>query len=186
MNFFLVLVILALLGGGYMMYTQDQQKLSDLQQQVDDANAKIKASDTPASAATNPPPAVTSKPPTVIAQPMQPAVTVAPDISRSSAIDAAAATAVSNSRGVGTIKTLDGHTYTNCKVLKVEQDGVTFSHDDGITKILYPLMPPNVQKMFDYNPQKAVQQTDAQIRYDQQQAALSNQAPAAPAAPTNQ
>ena len=37
-----------------------------------------------------------------------------------------------------------------------------------------------------YNPQKAVQQTDAQIRYDQQQAALSNQAPAAPAAPTNQ
>jgi len=41
-------------------------------------------------------------------------------------------------------------------------------------------MPPNVQKMFGYDPQQAVQQTDAQIRYDQQQAALSNAAPAAP------
>ena len=59
---------------------------------------------------------------------------------------------------------------------------MTFSHDDGITKILYPLMPPNIQKLFDYDPQKAVAQTEAQIHYDQQQSALSNTAPA-PATP---
>jgi hypothetical protein len=201
MNFFLTLVILIMCAGGYLMYNQDQQKIAALQQQLDDANSKGKDEATPNAAiptvapsapGTNhlPTPsgvAATVKAPAApVIRPAGPVTATAvavPDGSHSSAIDAAAnaATTASNSAGVGTFTTLDGHTYSNCKVLKVEQDGVTFSHDDGITKVLYPLMPPNIQKLFDYDPQKAVAQTDAQIRYDQQQAALSNAAPAAPA-----
>jgi len=206
MNFFLTLLILLMCGGGYLMYTQDQNKINALQQQLDDANSKSKTDEATAPADSTPPAASTAsatnhlptpngvaatvKAPAPITTPAGPitSTAVAPDVSHSSAIDAAAAaaTAASNSAGVGTFTTLDGHTYSNCKVLKVEQDGVTFSHDDGITKVLYPLMPPNIQKMFDYDPQKAVAQTDAQIRYNEQQAALSNGAPATPApAPAN-
>jgi hypothetical protein len=75
-------------------------------------------------------------------------------------------------------------------VLKVEADGVTFSHDDGITKVLFPLLPPTIQKQFDYDPQKAVAQTDAQERYNEQQAAATNSTSASsasstPVAPSN-
>jgi hypothetical protein len=199
MNVFLTLVILLMCGGAYLMYTQDQTKITALQQQLDDANARSKAAEAKAAAVTPVTPssapgtgqlptpngvAVTVKAPAPVILPTGPGTvaTVAPDTSHSSAIDAAAAaaTAAANSAGIGTFTTLDGHTYSNCKVLKVDQDGVTFSHEDGITKILFPLMPPNIQKLFNYDPQKAVAQTDAQIRYDQQQAALSNAAPAAP------
>jgi outer membrane murein-binding lipoprotein Lpp len=197
---FLMLVILAVSGGAYYMYTQnqaDEQTITDLHHQVDDLNAKVVQAEAEAAAAKAAADAARKTaaagrsglpglPRSTSLSPGLPSVSViAPDTSHSSAIDdaASAAAAASHSASIGTIKTLDGKTYTNCRVLKVEQDGVTFSHDDGITKILYPLMPPEVQKLFDYDPQKAVAQTDAQIRYDQQQAATSN---AAPAAPTNQ
>jgi hypothetical protein len=102
-------------------------------------------------------------------------------MTHSSAIDAAAAAAqaAANSASIGNITTLDNHTYINCKVLKVEQDGVTFSHDEGITKIPYPMMPPDIQAKFGYSPQQAVAQTEAEIRAEQQQSALTN-APASP------
>jgi outer membrane murein-binding lipoprotein Lpp len=204
MNIFLLVVVLAVTGGAYYMYTQnqtDESTITDLHHQMDDLNAKVTKAEADAAAATAT--AEAAKKALAAANALGVAghrsksnpspgfpdvVVVAPDTSRSSAIDAAAtaAAAASHSASLGTIKTLDGKTYTNCKVLKVEQDGVTFSHDDGITKILFPLLPPEVQKMFDYDPEKAVQQTDAQIRYDQQQAAASNAAPVAPAATTNQ
>jgi outer membrane murein-binding lipoprotein Lpp len=199
MNTFLVLVILAVSGGAYYMYSQnqvDEQTITDLHHQVDDLNAKVAQAETEAAAAkavaeaakkaaaanhrtsTGSTPGLSSGLPGLNV--------VGPDTSHSSAIDAAAsaAAAASHSAGVGTITTLDGKTYTNCKILKVDQDGVTFSHDDGITKILFALMSPATQKLFDYSPQKAVAQTDAQIRYDEQQNAATNTAPAVPAPAT--
>jgi hypothetical protein len=182
------------------MYSQNQadgQTITDLHHQVDDLNAKVAQAEADAAAAKAVAEAAkkaaagrsglpgTSRSNSL--SPGLPAVSVvAPDTSHSSAIDdaATAAAAASHSASVGTITTLDGKIYTNCKVLKVEQDGVTFSHDDGITKILFALMQPATQKMFDYSPQKAVAQTDAQIRYDEQQNAATNTAPATPAPAT--
>jgi outer membrane murein-binding lipoprotein Lpp len=180
MNIFLLVVVLAVTGGAYYMYTQnqtDESTITDLHHQMDDLNAKVTKAEADAAAATAT--AEAAKKALAAANALGVAghrsksnpspgfpdvVVVAPDTSRSSAIDAAAtaAAAASHSASLGTIKTLDGKTYTNCKV------------------------PPEVQKMFDYDPEKAVQQTDAQIRYDQQQAAASNAAPVAPAATTNQ
>jgi hypothetical protein len=204
MNMFLVLVVLGVSVGAYYLYSQNQtdlQTITDLHHQVDDLNTKVTEAQADAAAAQavadaarkaladarsnrsrSGTPGSTSLSPGLASV----SIVAPPDTSRSSAIDEAAkaAAAASHSTSIGTIKTLDGKTYTHCRVLKVEQDGVTFSHDDGITKVLYPLMSPDVQKMFDYDPQKAVAQTDAQIHYDQQQAAASNAAPVAPA--TNQ
>jgi hypothetical protein len=132
----------------------------------------------------SPPPVLNGAPaaPPAPAAPSNPAaLAVLQPAIHSSAIDAAAsaAEAASNSASIGNITTLDNHSYTNCKVLKVEEDGVTFTHDDGITKILYPMMPPSLQAKFGYTPQQAVAQTEAQIRAEQDQAAATN-APANP------
>ena len=88
---------------------------------------------------------------------------------------------------MGTITTLDGRTFQDCKILKVEADGITFSHADGITKILFPLLRPDLQKRYGYDPQKAVAETAAQINYQQAQQAAQQNAPAAApsAAPSN-
>jgi hypothetical protein len=198
MNYFLVAIVLGIAGFAYYQHNQDEQQVTDLQQQI--ADLKKAATDTDkdkeTAAATTVPsgPAAPAAPvtPDRNAVTLSPAVhIVAPTGTHSSAIDAAAnaatSAAASGSNNLGTVTTLDGRTFQNCKVLKVESDGVTFSHDDGITKVLFPLLPPAVQKQFDYNPQKAVAQTEAQVRYDQQQtaatpAAATNTAPA-PASP---
>ena len=119
---------------------------------------------------------VTTVAPTPVVAPVAPAAVMANQPGHFNAIDAAAnaAIAASNGSSIGTVTTLDHKTYTNCKVLKVETDGVTFSHDDGITKILYPMMTPDVQQKFGYTPQGAVAQTEAQIRADQQASASTN------------
>ena len=206
MNYFLIVIILVLSGGMYYMHMQDQQQIDSLQAQLATAPkagpdaagpvASVPAT-TPAAPGTatvkditseaaqkthdldSAPPALSTGSPAPAA-PAVPVAVVQP-VTHSSAIDAAAAAAqaAANSASIGNITTLDNHTYMNCKVLKVEQDGVTFSHDEGITKIPYPMMPPDVQAKFGYTPQQAVAQTEAQIRAEQQQSALTN-APANP------
>jgi hypothetical protein len=181
MNYFLIVLVLGMAGFAYYQHNQDEQQVTDLQQQITDLQAKAKA------AASEPASSSPASHPVAV---IEPEIRVVAPSTRSSAIDAAANAAraasvapPSDPNNLGTINTLDGRTYHNCKVLKVEADGVTFSHDDGITKVLYPFLPPNLQKQFDYDPQKAVQQTDAQTRYDEQQAAATNAAPTpAPAA----
>jgi hypothetical protein len=198
MNYFLVALVLGMAGFAYYQHSQDEQQIAALQQQLDSKAAAASSSSaipvvgpdasTPAPVA----PVKTNVRPTFI---LSPAVKVVePVAAHSSAIDeaatAATAAAASNSNNLGTITTLDGRTFENCKVLKVEADGVTFSHDDGITKVLFPLLPPTIQKQFDYDPQKAVAQTDAQERYNEQQAAATNSTSASsasstPVAPSN-
>jgi len=205
MNYFLLVLIVVLAGGIFYMHTQDQQQIDSLQAALAAASktpaaapdkspsvptatsaARSPAVPTAAKATTSdaaaktrdldmtPPELSGATPPAPIAP-----VAVLQPATHSSAIDAAAAAAraAASSSGIGDITTLDNHTYTNCKVLKVEQDGVTFSHDEGITKILYSMMQPALQAKFGYTPQQAVAQTEAQIRAEQQQSALTNAAP---------
>jgi hypothetical protein len=54
---------------------------------------------------------------------------------------------------LGTIATQDGKTYNNCILLKVEPDGITFSHSAGITKVMFPFLPLELQKRFGHHDQ---------------------------------
>lgn len=200
MNYFLLLVIVGVCGGSYYMYTNDQEQIASLQQEIAGlkGHGSVQAVAPAATLATVTPlatvaplsttPAPASAPATVApvttTAPL-PVTTVAPVVGgpgHSDAIDSAAnaAVAAANGSSIGTITTLDHKTYTNCKVLKVEKDGVTFNHDEGITKILYPMMPPDLQKQFGYTPEAAVAETEAEIRARQQAAATTNPAPATP------
>jgi hypothetical protein len=188
MNYFLVVIVIGMAGFAYYQHSQDEQQITALQQQISDFKSPDSSHPaTPSMAgpdASAPSTAAAKTPATSnsnAAMTLSPTIKVVAPSLHSSAIDeaanAAATAAVSNSNNLGTITTLDGRTFQNCKVLKVEADGVTFSHDDGITKVLFPLLPPAVQKQFDYDPQKAVAQTGAQVRYDEQQADATNSAP---------
>lgn len=168
MNYFLMILIIAIAGFAYYQHNQDEQQVAALQQQISDLQDKAKAAPAPnaaATAAAHPAPAPA------------PVVQVVAPQTHSSAIDeaahAATVAATSNSNNLGSITTLDGRSYQNCKVLKVESDGVTFSHDEGITKVLYPFLPPSIQKQFGYDPQQAAAEADAQVRYQQQAAAAA-------------
>jgi hypothetical protein len=53
------------------------------------------------------------------------------------------------------VKTTDGREFKNVSVTKVEPDGITVMTNDGVEKILFPVLPPDIQKKFNYDPQKA-------------------------------
>jgi len=53
-------------------------------------------------------------------------------------------------------------------LLAVEADGVTFSHTKGITKVLFPLLPLDLQKRFGYDSRKAAALTGAEIKYQEE------------------
>jgi len=52
---------------------------------------------------------------------------------------------------LGTIVTLDGRAYQQCQLLKVEPDGITFSHAEGITKVMFRFLPLELQKRFGHH-----------------------------------
>lgn len=81
---------------------------------------------------------------------------------------------------LGNISTVSGKTFQNCQLLKVEADGITFSHDQGITKVLYPDLPLDVQKRFGVDPESRSAKAAADLRYQEQlqQASATNQPPA--------
>jgi hypothetical protein len=80
----------------------------------------------------------------------------------------AAAAMPVNTNALGTITTLLGQTYKNCQLLKVEANGITISHADGITQVPYVYMRPALQRRFGYDPEKAATLDEAQIRYQEQ------------------
>ena len=61
----------------------------------------------------------------------------------------------SASKNLGTVTLLDGKSYPNSQVLKIEADGVVVNYTGGITKLYYNLMPPDLQKRFNYDPHEA-------------------------------
>jgi hypothetical protein len=184
MNYFLVLIIIGIAGFAYYQHNQDEQQVADLQHQVGNLQAKL-ISFSEAKPAPKTAPPVTR--PIPIVKPevkvVQPSIQL-PAIDKAVTADRTASVAPpSDPNNLGTVSTLDARTYHNCKVLKVEADGVTFSHDDGITKVLYPFLPPNLQKRFNYDPQNVTGLVDAQARFDEQQAAPANTAATPPANP---
>ena len=56
---------------------------------------------------------------------------------------------------------LDGKLYDNVKVLRVQEDAVTVSDDEGDGLVKISNLPPNLQKLFNYNPEYAAQVADA-------------------------
>lgn len=57
--------------------------------------------------------------------------------------------------GTNDMATLDGRIYRNVQVRTIEPDGLTIEHDAGLTKVLFPNMPQEVQEKFEYDPTKA-------------------------------
>jgi hypothetical protein len=70
---------------------------------------------------------------------------------------------------LGTILTQDGKTYPDCKLLKADEDGITISCTNGITKLIYGILPPVLQTKFGYDPKAAAKLSEAQVQYLEQQ-----------------
>jgi hypothetical protein len=163
MKFILWLLFLTLDGAAYYEYTWQQQTSAGFKQQMDDGQARIDAIEAEnkklagqknylnqevAYMATE---LSTMQGSTVEQKKVNELGVHAPDSSE-----------------LGNITTLLGKTFQNCQLLKVESDGITVSYAQGITKILYAYLPPDWQKKFGYDPQKAVLVNEADIRFREQ------------------
>ena len=73
------------------------------------------------------------------------------------------------SNSLGTINTLDGKTYQDCRLLKVSPDRIVISHSSGITDILFIFLPPELQRRFLINSRPAANFTPAQNQIQQGQ-----------------
>jgi hypothetical protein len=183
MNYFLVLIIIGIAGFAYYQHTQDEQQVAYLQHQVGSLQAKVISFSEVKPAPKIAPPVTRPAPVVAEVKAIQPSPQ-SPAIDKSiTAARTASVAPPSDPNNLGTINTLDSRTYHNCKLLKVEADGVTFSHDDGITKVLYPFLTPDLQKRFNYDPQKVTGLVDAQARFDEQQASATSTAATPPANP---
>ena len=57
--------------------------------------------------------------------------------------------------GSNDLVTADGRIFRNVRVWKSEPDGVTIHHDDGLTKLEFPVLPEDWQKTYGYDPEAA-------------------------------
>ena len=80
-----------------------------------------------------------------------------------------AARAAKMTNYLGTVQTQDGKSYQNCKMLSVDEDGVTVTCETTITKLNYSILPPDLQRKFGYDPQAAAKLSQARIQYLEQQ-----------------
>jgi hypothetical protein len=118
----------------------DSREMKDakeqLQVRIDDAQAQVTALSGQA-AKTQAPAASTTPAPTAT-----PSATPADAVTPPPAVGS----------DLGNMTSLSGQTFVNCRLLKVEPDGVTFSHSAGITKVLFTDMSPAAQKRFGHDP----------------------------------
>jgi hypothetical protein len=81
------------------------------------------------------------------------------------------------------LTTLSGRIYTNVEIRQIEPDGLTFRHDGGATKILFPDLPEEIQQRYGYNPRIAARYqrctAAAQKRAEKKQGVLQLQGEAA-------
>jgi hypothetical protein len=54
-----------------------------------------------------------------------------------------------------TIKTLDGRSYANAEVVRIEADGITVFSDTGFERIAFINLPARLQRQYGYDPAKA-------------------------------
>jgi hypothetical protein len=190
MNYFLLLVILGICGGSYYEYTTLEQKSAVDLQQITDLGTKIDALQADNQKLEDNKTQLTKSvadAQTKIAdltkqvQDAQSALAKAEALQIPKTTPAAVTTTppkptTSSPNNLGTIATLDGKTYQNCQLLKVKADGIVINDSDGITEIMYGLMPPDLQKRFSYDPHQAAALTDAQIEYQEEQRQAAAQA----------
>ncbi len=189
MNYFFIVIILALGAGGYYEYTTlqqeivaDQQNQTDLHTRIDALqadNQKLQDNQVKLIKSTADAQAQAAD----LARQLQGGqVSPTQMAGAPSTTGAAATTGGVTSTGLPdmtTISTLDGKTYTACKILKLKADGIIISYSGGITEIAFALMPPLLQKTFGYDPHQAAAQTQAQIDYQTQQQKAATQAQSA-------
>jgi hypothetical protein len=89
---------------------------------------------------------------------------------------------------LGTFTTINGTTYQQARLLKIEATDIIISSTDGITQVQYAIMPPDLQKKFGWDPQKSAEVNAAALRYQEQleaarESAAANGAPPAPTTP---
>lgn len=181
MNYFLILIILALGGGGYYEYTLLEQKSVADGQQITDLGTKVSTlqADNKTLTADN----------IKLAQGLKDDEAKITDLTKAladaksaaaAAVAAAAAppapvtpppppTPPKPTNHLGTITTSDGKTYQNCQLIKVDADGIVVNDSDGITKLLYGKLPTDLEKRFGYDPLKPGNLTEEQVQALEQQ-----------------
>lgn len=70
---------------------------------------------------------------------------------------------------LGTVTTQNGKTFQNCMLLKADVDGITVNCATGITKLIYGILPPELQTKFGYDPHAASKLSEAQVQYLEEQ-----------------
>lgn len=153
MNYFLVLIIIGMGFGGYYEYGLMQQQQSDLDAKIVDLEAKNKQLED-------------DKAKLLAKGAGAPEPTIVPNSSGGSLVTpgefgpgggaplpgsagpAPAPKATGPGNALGDIATTDGKTYQNCKLLKVDTDGIIISHADGILKLSYIILPGTLKSRF--------------------------------------
>jgi len=178
MNYFLMLVILAVCGGAYYEYTAQQEIILTDQQQISDLTNKTTSLQSENKKLTDDQTQIIEnladaqkKVANLTEQLKNAAKTgvVAP-VSANPAppVTYASLPGIPTPNNLGTIITQDGRAFQNCQLLAVEADGITFNHTLGITKVLFPFLPHDLQKRFGYDFQKDVAQTKAEVQYQEE------------------
>jgi len=176
MNYFLILIIVGLSCCGYYGITANQREIASEQQQITDLQAKLDpltAQSRQLAATTAQLTKGSTEAQTQIAdltqqiQTAQTAIAAARQAAAAPASapppPAAAEESAPTLNNLGTITTLDGKSYQNCTLLKVQPDRIVITNSSGITEVAYGLMPPDLQKRFGYDPHLAPALTDAQV-----------------------
>jgi chromosome segregation ATPase len=190
MNFVLFVLMVVAGGAAYYEYTSEEQTNAGIQQQLGEWQGKVAAAQDQNKALTKDTADLTkaiSKAETEEADlttrlaAAQEAARKAQEAAAKKAASpatasAAAAAQTAANNHLGTINTLIGQTFQNCQLLKVEADGITFSHSQGITKVIYANLPPDLQKRFGYDPHQAAALSEAQIRYQEELRQANDQA----------
>ena len=73
------------------------------------------------------------------------------------------------------IKTLSGTTYQNITVTRVEANGISISHDDGLAKIPFTDLSEELRSKYNYDPKKAAQLSQVEQAAAAQRAAKANE-----------
>jgi len=190
MNYFLMLIIILLCGGSYYEYNQLQQKGVADHQQISDLTDKVNSLQTNNKKLTDDQAQLKKSADDSLAeindltkqvQDAQTALeTAKAQIVQLKARQTTAASSPAPASApvwtnLETVATLDGKSYQNCQLLKVEADGIVINHADGITKLAYGLLPPELQKKFDYDPHGPPSLSDDQVQALEAQRKASGQ-----------
>ena len=57
--------------------------------------------------------------------------------------------------GSNDLMTVDGQVFRHIEIRRVEPDGLTFRHDGGVSKVLFPSLPEEVRQQHGYDPEAA-------------------------------